>query len=131
VTSSNEIPVTTVLVCVTCRATGEPPGSIPRGPALAAAAKAALGTSAGVRILQVRCLANCSRGLSAALRRDGAWTYVFGHLDADRDGPALVEGARLLAASRDGLLPWVGRPDPLKRGLIARVPPTEFEGEPA
>jgi len=26
------------------------------------------------------------------------------------------------------ILPWRGRPEPLKRGLIARVPPIDFEG---
>jgi predicted metal-binding protein len=121
--------VATVLVCITCRGTSDPPASIPRGPTLAAATRAALGDASDVRIQQVRCLANCTRGLSAALRRDGAWTYVFGDLNPDQDGPALVAGARLLAASADGLLPWRGRPDCLKRGLIARVPPIHFEGD--
>lgn len=126
---SDDIKMTTVLVCITCRAASDTPGSVPRGPDLAAAALAAAGASPDVRVVQVRCLANCSRGLSAALRRDGAWTYVFGHLDADRDGPALIAGARLLSRSSDGLLPWRERPEALKRGLIARVPPLAFEGE--
>jgi len=34
--------------------------------------------------------------------------------------------ARLLAGAGDGLMPWRGRPEPLKRGLIARVPPLGF-----
>ena len=33
---------------------------------------------------------------------------------------------RLLAGAGDGLMPWRGRPEPLKRGLIARVPPLGF-----
>jgi predicted metal-binding protein len=61
------------------------------------------------------------------MRCNGSWTYVFGGLGADC-GPALVEGARLLAGASDGILPWRGRPDVLKRGLIARVPPIDFEG---
>jgi predicted metal-binding protein len=24
-------------------------------------------------------------------------------------------------------MPWLGRPEPLKRGLIARVPPSNYE----
>jgi predicted metal-binding protein len=124
-----EQPVATVLVCITCRATWDSPGSVPRGPTLAAATRAALGDASDVQVQQVRCLANCTRGLSAALRRDGAWTYVFGQLNAETDGPALIEGARLLAASTDGLLPWRARPECLKRGLIARMPPATFEGE--
>jgi predicted metal-binding protein len=74
----------------------------------------------------MRCLANCSRGPSAALRCNGSWTYVFGGLDATCAG-ALIEGARLLANAADGILPWRGRPAPLKRGLIARVPPLDFQ----
>ena len=54
------------------------------------------------------------------------WTYVFGNLDAATDAEALVAGAKLFASSTDGLLPWRGRPDALKRGLIARVPPLNF-----
>jgi predicted metal-binding protein len=51
---------------------------------------------------------------------------VFGGLDAS-NGAALVAGARLLASAADGIMPWRGRPEPLKRGLIARVPPVNFE----
>jgi predicted metal-binding protein len=82
-------------------------------------------------VRRIRCLANCNRGLSAAVRRDGAWTYVFGHLDAATGASALIEGARLFAHSPDGLMPWRGRPAALKRGLVARTPPFEFAGEPA
>jgi predicted metal-binding protein len=62
------------------------------------------------------------------MRRDGAWTYVFGQLEPT-DAEALILGARLLAHSCDGLMPWRGRPEALKRGLIARVPPMEFSTE--
>lgn len=117
----------TVLVCVTCRDSRDTPAAPPAGLALAeAAARAAEGQ---VEIRRVACLGNCRRGLSAALSRPGAWSYVFGGLDAATDGPALVEGACLLGASSDGLLPWRGRPDPLKRGLIARLPPLDPTGE--
>jgi predicted metal-binding protein len=88
----------------------------------------ALGGATDVLIRRVRCLGNCSRGLSAALRRDGAWSYVFGRLQAE-DAASLIDGARLLATSTDGLLPWRERPECLKRGLIARLPPLNFEGE--
>jgi predicted metal-binding protein len=32
----------------------------------------------------------------------------------------------MLASAADGILPWRDRPAPLKRGLIARVPPLGF-----
>jgi predicted metal-binding protein len=116
----------TVYVCTTCKRAGEP-DSEPRPGALLAAAteRAAAGTEIDVR--RLRCLANCTRGPSAAMRCNGSWTYVFGGLDATC-ADALIEGARLLATAVDGILPWRGRPEILKRGLIARVPPIDFEG---
>jgi len=116
----------TVIVCITCRRQSDPE-DFPR-PGLAFAgrvADAAQGT--GVRVKRVRCLANCSRVCSAAVRRDGGWTYVFGDLDPTADAPALIEGARLFARAGDGVMPWRGRPQQLKRGLIARVPPIDYE----
>jgi predicted metal-binding protein len=113
-----------VYICITCRPP-ESPDSADRPGLLVAAAteRAAAGTEVEVR--RLRCLANCNRGPSAALRCNGSWTYVFGGLDEDC-GHALVEGARMLARAPDGILPWRGRPERLKRGLIARVPPIGF-----
>jgi predicted metal-binding protein len=118
--------VATVYVCITCRRTGEPEVD-PRPGAILAAATAKAAEDTGVVVQQVQCLANCTRGPSAAIRCNGSWTYVFGQLDVV-SGPALVEGARLLAGAADGLMPWRGRPEALKRGLIARVPPIDFSG---
>ena len=113
-----------VYVCITCRRAGEPEAE-PRPGALLAAAveQAAAGTQVEVR--RLRCLANCTRGPSAAMRCDGSWTYIFGGLDTANAG-ALIEGAELLAGATDGILPWRGRPEILKRTLIARVPPLDF-----
>jgi len=114
-----------VYVCVTCRPPGEADSPLRPGAVLAAAtANAAAGTEVEVR--PMRCLGNCSRGPTAALRCDGAWTYVFGGL-AVSSAAALVEGARLLAGAVDGILPWRERPAVLKRGLVARVPPIDFQ----
>ncbi len=117
-----------VYVCITCRGPGQQdcaPDSDPRPGGLLADAveRAAAGTEVVVR--RLRCFANCSRGPSAAMRCNGSWTYVFGGL-AEQNAGALIEGARMLAAAGDGILPWRGRPDILKRGLIARVPPLDF-----
>ena len=120
--------VATIYVCITCRGAGglarDPlPGAI----LAAATTQAALGT--GIRVRPIRCLANCSRGPSAAMRANGSWTYIFGGLDA-ACAPALVAGARMLAEALDGILPWRGRPDVLKRGLCARTPPLDFKEDP-
>ena len=118
----------TIYICITCRRQGEPEEGVPPGLKLAReTARAADGS--GVTVRQIRCLANCNRACSAAIRRDGAWTYVFGGLEPERDGPALIQGAKLFAGAADGLMPWRGRPEILKRGLIARVPPIDYEEE--
>jgi predicted metal-binding protein len=119
--------VPTIYVCVTCRKAGAP-DTEPRPGALRADATASAAQGSGVTVRRVRCLANCTRGPSAAVRVNGSWTYVFGGLDVGGAG-ALVEGARLLAGAADGIMPWRGRPEPLKRGLIARVPPLDFQEE--
>jgi predicted metal-binding protein len=120
--------VATIYVCITCRgADGLVRDPLPGATLAAATAQAAQGT--GIRVRPIRCLANCSRGPSAAMRADGSWTYIFGGLDA-ACAPALVVGARMLAAALDGILPWRGRPDVLKRGLCARTPPLDCKEDP-
>ncbi len=118
----------TIYVCITCRG-GRPLDLVPvPGEVLAeTTAQAAAGT--GIAVRPIRCLANCNRGLSAAVRRDGAWTYVFGGLDPVTGAGALIEGAKLFAESLDGLMPWRGRPEALKRGLVARTPPFDVTGD--
>jgi predicted metal-binding protein len=118
-----------IYVCTTCRRPDDPEDHPRPGAALATATIQAAENS-GIAVQPLRCLANCKRGCSAVIRRLDSqiptWTYVFGNLDPATDATALVEGAKLFANSTDGLLPWRGRPEPLKRGLIARVPPLDF-----
>jgi len=118
----------TIYVCVTCRPATDPKDAPCPGAALAeATANAAAGVGdPEVTVQRVRCLGNCSRGPSAAIRCDKTWSYVFGGLDPSLDGPSLVTGAQLLSGATDGIMPWRGRPDCLKRGLIARMPPLDF-----
>lgn len=124
--AGHSVASTTIHVCITCRRPADPEDS-PRPGAALARATATSADGPDVVVRRVRCLANCKRGLSAAIRRDGGWSYVFGDLDPETGAAALIEGARLLAGSADGLMPWRGRPEPLKRGMIARVPPILFE----
>ncbi len=115
---SDGVPVT-IVVCDSCRK-DEPGAPVLLGANLLANTRAA--ASAPIRVKSVACLGNCKRRLSAALLKDGAWNYVFGDLSED-SGADLVEGAKLFAATSDALLPWRGRPESLKRGLVARIPP--------
>ena len=142
-----------VLVCITCRAATHPTDALattpgtnalgnnalgtnalgadtpPAGLALAEATAVAAANASDISVQRIRCLGNCSRGPSAAIGCENSWTYVFGGLEPTRDGPSLIIGARLLALAADGIMPWRGRPESLKRGLIARVPPVNFREE--
>ena len=110
----------TVLVCSSCRRVDDPLAEPrPGGGLVADARRAAEGT--GVTVRHVACLGNCRRGLTAAVFRTGCWAYVFGELEVG-SGADLVAGARLLAGSTDGFMPFRARPEALRRGLIARIP---------
>ena len=117
----------TIFVCKNCRDVDDPTIE-PRPGALLAEASLALGIGGKVIVRSVSCLANCKRGSSATIRRRDGWSYVFGGLTPDNAGD-LLTGAALLACSQDGLMPWKGRPDSLKRGMIARIPPFDFTEE--
>ena len=114
----------TILVCSTCRdETGS--DAHPRAGSLLAEDVRRAAVNDNIRIRTVECLGNCKRRLSAAILRKDCWSYVFGDLAAD-SGPDLIAGAKLFATSTDGLIPWRGRPDSLKRGLVARIPPLDL-----
>lgn len=116
-----------VFVCRSCRDEVDP-NAEPRPGATLAQAAVELGRAEGVDVRSVNCLANCKRGLSAAMRSADGWSYMFGSL-TQGDAADLLVGARLLAGATDGLMPWRGRPDSLKRGLVARIPPLHFTEE--
>ncbi|RWM73466.1 DUF1636 family protein [Mesorhizobium sp.] len=114
----------TVIVCASCRdETGS--DAHPRAGELLAEDTRRAASGENIRICSVECLGNCKRRLSAAILRDGCWSYVFGDLTTT-SGADLVAGAKLFATSTDGLIPWRGRPDCLKRGLVARIPPLDL-----
>jgi predicted metal-binding protein len=112
-----------IFVCTTCKREGDAPEAPRAGAALAEAASVAGGA---YRVQPVKCLSNCKRGPSAALVRPGGWSYVFGHLGIEGTAEALQQGAALLGGSADGAMPWQGRPEVLKRNMIARIPPFDF-----
>lgn len=114
------LPAVTVVVCTSCRDENGSDAHSRAGAILADNARMAAGGK--FRVATTECLGNCKRRLSAAILRDGCWSYVFGDLSTG-DAAGLIEGANLLAASEDGKIPWRGRPESLKRGLVARIPP--------
>ena len=71
VTADEAPPAPTIYVCITCRRAGEPDAE-PRPGALLADATARAAQGSGVAVRRVRCLANCTRGPSAAMRANGS-----------------------------------------------------------
>lgn len=117
----------TVFVCTTCRRPDDDPAA-PRAGADLAQAVAVVAHGSGIAVTPLKCLGNCNRGLTAAMSRPDGWSYVFGNLSLE-NAADIIDGARLYAASGDGLMPWRGRPECLKRGLISRVPPLTYTEE--
>jgi predicted metal-binding protein len=107
-------------VCVTCRREGED-SALPRPGERLFEGVASLAPT-GNAVLPVACLGNCRRSCSVAMAAPLGWTYVFGDLTAESAGDVVL-AARLLADAPDGLMPWRGRPEAFKRGLVARIPP--------
>ena len=117
--------VVELLICMTCKR-GTPgadedvrPGAVLLQRALAGA------VPDGVRVRGVECLSNCNRGCTAALRGQGRWWYVYGDIDPDLHLADLMEGAARYRDTTDGLIPWRERPQILRKGVIARIPPME------
>lgn len=114
----------TIIVCNSCRGeNGTDAHPRPGSRLVEDTRRAAEGS--GVAVRQVGCLGNCKRGISAAMLRDGCWSYVFGGLGEDA-GSDLVAGALLFAGSTDGFMPFRARPESLRRGLVARIPTIDF-----
>ncbi|MDQ6434435.1 DUF1636 family protein [Mesorhizobium sp. LHD-90] len=114
----------TLVVCSSCRdETGS--DARPRAGEILGDRVREIAHGEGIAVRQIECLGNCKRRLSAAMLRENCWSYVFGDLTVD-NAVEFVAGAKLFATSQDGLLPWRGRPDCLKRGLIARIPPASL-----
>lgn len=119
-------PAVTIFVCASCHASEGSTEEPRQGTHLLnATMDVAAEQAPNVTIKSVNCLSNCKRGPSAVIARQDGWTYVFGHLGLE-NAADLITGAELIATSADGLMPWKGRPDCLKRNMIARIPPFDF-----
>jgi predicted metal-binding protein len=110
----------TIVVCHSCRRPDDP-DDYPRPGSRLAETTLAAAEGTGLRVAKIGCLGNCKRGISAAMLREGSWSYVFGELTED-SAHDLVAGALLFAGATDGFMPFRARPESLKRGLIARIP---------
>ncbi|MBE9206443.1 DUF1636 family protein [Nostoc sp. LEGE 06077] len=74
-------------------------------------------------IQAVECMSACNRSCVVAFGAKGKLTYLFGDLNVDDSAAAVLECASQYYAKTNGLLPWSERPEPLKRGILAKIPP--------
>lgn len=111
---------TTIHVCVTCRLSDDAPEGPRGGARLAEALAAAAG--ADVVVQPVECLSVCKRPVTVGFSAAGRWTYIYGDF-APENADLILGAAAQYAAAPAGLIPWRERPDALKRGVVARIPP--------
>jgi predicted metal-binding protein len=76
-------------------------------------------------IQPVECMSACSASCVISFISSGKNTYLFGNISPDLT-PAEVIGvfdcAYKYYVHPQGLLPWGERPEPLKKGILARIP---------
>jgi predicted metal-binding protein len=70
----------------------------------------------------VECMSACSHSCVIALIAEGKSTYLFGDLPVDGSTSAILECATKYYSQADGSLPWSERPEPLKKGILAKIP---------
>ncbi|MGI8499893.1 MAG: DUF1636 domain-containing protein [Hassallia sp.] len=76
-------------------------------------------------IQPVECMSACNRACAISFAANGKYTYLFGDVSPDS---STLEIANVLECATkyynhsEGLLPWAERPDPLKKGVLARIP---------
>ena len=76
-------------------------------------------------IQEVECMSACSHACAVSFAAAGKYTYLFGDLPANepKSVEAVLECASQYYAKPDGLLPWSERPQALKKGVLAKIPP--------
>lgn len=74
-------------------------------------------------IQEVTCMSACSHSCTVSFAAPGKYTYLFGDLPVQDSADAILKCAALYYTKPDGLLPWSERPEPLKKGILAKIPP--------
>ena len=120
----------TIFVCTTCR---RKRADVPLGYDLpgeglsrALADEVARRGLDRIEVTAVECLAVCSRPCTVAFVGKDKWTHLVGDLDATAHVGDIVTAALAFASSADGVVPWMERPQSIRSGGIARVPPVGF-----
>jgi predicted metal-binding protein len=114
-----------VTVCATCRREGTAREAA-EGAALHAAVAALGRDKSGIVVRTTQCLSVCKRVCTVAISGSGRYSYLFGDLAPDTDAAAVIAMAEACRDAAFGFVPWKARPEPLRKGTIARLPPPEW-----
>jgi len=81
-----------------------------------------------LEIRAVSCMSACSQACVVTFVSEGKYSYLFGNLPSDTENitttiEAILSCAEIYCDRPDGTLAWKERPEPLKSGVIARIPP--------
>ena len=121
--------VTELIICTTCRPAGVSRDLPAAGEALLEAVQIATWDldevmQARIRVRGMACLSGCARACTVAFQAPGKYTYFFGDLVADEvTATQILACAQLHAYSMDGNLSRKERPERLRSGILARLPP--------
>ena len=116
----------TITVCKTCRPVDFPDEQVRPGARLAAALHRAVrdqGLDAEISVKAVHCLSVCKRPCTVSVAAPGKFAYVIGDLAPESGPEALLAFARVYAQAPDGITAWRARPEAVRKGTVARVPP--------
>jgi predicted metal-binding protein len=80
------------------------------------------------KLQAVSCMSACDRSCVIGYAAPGKHTYLFGDLPSTPElltgiGEAIATCAEIYQAKSDGILPWTDRPELLKKGILAKIPP--------
>ena len=113
-----------VSVCVTCKAAQD--AELRHGPVLVERLRAALGEQV---VRPVQCLGVCKRPTTVAVSAPQGFTFIFGDLEPDAGPAAIASFVQSYRVADYGFVPWRQRPEILRRGLVARLPPAAWSPE--
>lgn len=115
----------TLYVCTTCRPAGDA-----GEPRLGARVHERLrdeitarGLGSEIVVAPVECLSVCKRPATIAATGPDRWTYVYADVTLDTDMASLIEGLRAMRRAPNGITAWRERPESMRRGVVARIPP--------
>ncbi|PHJ58324.1 FeS-binding protein [Nostoc linckia z18] len=77
----------------------------------------------------VECMSACNHACVIALQGEEKFTYLFGNLAVNDSASAILQCATQYYDNPNGLLPWSERPAPLKKGILAKIPPPSKWGK--